>query len=268
MSVDASESELPPSRPWVSVERRGKVAIVRIDRPRVNALSIELLEQLDEVFVSLSQELPGAVVIWGGDRVFAAGADITELAGSEQATLLSEAFSRAFDAIAAFPRVTIAAVCGVALGGGCELALACDLRVAGANTRFGLPEVLLGIFPGAGGTQRLSRLIGPGRAKDLIFSGRSVSAEESLAIGLVERVVESELVFETAVKLAEEFAHGAIVAQSLAKLAIDRGSDLSLTEGLALERELFMRVLNTNDAQRGIASFLANGPGKAEFFGD
>lgn len=269
MSNQAAESnEAVNSAGLVSFERRDKVVIVTIDRPKVNALSIQLVEQLAGVLEAVMLDPPGAVLLWGGERLFAAGADIDELADPDRRGQLVAALARAFDALAALPRVTIAAVRGVALGGGCELALACDLRVVAADARLGFPEVLLGIFPGGGGTQRLTRLVGSGRAKELIFSGRSVRADEALAIGLVERVVEPALVLDTAIELAEELARGAVVAHSLAKEAIDRGADLPLSEGLALERELFMRVFETSDARRGIESFRAHGPGKATFSGD
>ena len=269
MSSPADESnDAGGSAGVVSLERRGKVAIVSIDRPKVNALSTQIMERLAEVVDELVLDPPGAVVVWGGERIFAAGADIDELADPSQREALVTALARAFDAIAALPRATIAAVRGLALGGGCELALACDLRVVASDARLGLPEVLLGIFPGAGGTQRLTRLVGSGRAKEMIFSGRSVRADEALAIGLVERVVEPAFVFDTALELAEELARGAVVAHGLAKQAIDRGADVPLSAGLALERELFMRVLETNDARRGIESFLAHGPGKAMFSGN
>jgi enoyl-CoA hydratase len=264
--VDESNDAVSPAG-VVSLERRGKVAIVSIDRPKVNALSIHLVGQLAEVLEEMMLDPPGAVVLWGGERIFAAGADIDELADPSRRETLITALARAFDAIAALPRATIAAVRGLALGGGCELALACDLRVVASDARLGLPEVLLGIFPGAGGTQRLTRLVGSGRAKEMIFTGRPVSADEALAIGLVERVVEPAFVLDTALELAEELARGAVVAHGLAKQAIDRGTDLPLSAGLALERELFMRVLETNDARRGIESFLAHGPGKAMFTG-
>jgi len=252
----------------VQVERRAEgVAVVRLENPKVNALSTELLRQLETAAQRLTDEPPGAVVVWGGDRVFAAGADISEFGGPEEAARIGHQFLLAMNAIADIPRVTIAAVSGVALGGGCELALACDLRIASTRARFGQPEVLLGIIPGGGGTQRLPRLVGPSRAKDIIFSGRQVDADEALRIGLVDRVVEPDALLDEAVAWAQSFASGAVLAHALAKRAIDRGLDITLNGGLDLEQQLFTEVFGTDDARSGVKSFLADGPGKAKFTG-
>ncbi|TML37519.1 MAG: enoyl-CoA hydratase/isomerase family protein [Actinobacteria bacterium] len=253
---------------FVSVERRSDgVALVRLDRPKMNALSVEVLRQLGAVTSELDADPPGAVVVWGGERIFAAGADIEEFGGPERAAEIGGWFRRALDGLAALPRVTIAAVNGYALGGGCELALACDLRLAADNARLGQPEVLLGIIPGGGGTQRLARLVGPARAKDLILSGRQVPAEEALGMGLVDRVVAADRVLEEALAWAASFASGAVVAQGLAKQAIDRGLDGPLGRGLGLEQELFAEVFATDDARIGIDAFRREGPGKARFTG-
>jgi enoyl-CoA hydratase/carnithine racemase len=241
---------------------------VRIDRPKVNALSRLLLDDLAATFDAFGEELPGAVVVWGGERVFAAGADINELAEPSQAVELLASFRRAFDTIAAFPRATIAAISGYALGGGMELALACDLRVASVAARLGQPEILLGLIPGAGGTQRLARLVGPARAKDLVLTGRQVGADEALRIGLVDRVVAADDALTDALALASELAAGAVAAHGLAKRAVDVGVELSLADGLTLERELFEKVLATTDARVGMASFLRDGPGRARFVGE
>src|SRR5215207_11452177 len=159
----------------VRVERRDDgVAVVRLDNPKVNALSSTLLAQLEVVAKDLTADPPGAVVVTGGDRVFAAGADISEFSGPEEGRRIGAAFREALSAVAAIPRFTIAAITGVALGGGCELALACDWRICAENARLGQPEILLGIIPGGGGTQRLPRLLGAARAKELILTGRQV----------------------------------------------------------------------------------------------
>jgi enoyl-CoA hydratase/carnithine racemase len=163
--------------------------------------------------------------------------------------------------------VTIAAVSGVALGGGCELALACDLRIASTRAKFGQPEILLGIIPGGGGTQRLPRLIGPARAKDMILTGRTVDADEALRIGLVDEVVEPDALFDRAIERAAALAKGPLVAHGLAKRAIDRGLDITLGGGLDLEQQLFVEVFRTDDAQAGVSSFLEHGPGQAKFRG-
>ncbi|MHB8466261.1 MAG: enoyl-CoA hydratase/isomerase family protein [Acidimicrobiales bacterium] len=250
--------------PVETTRRDDGVAVVRIDRPKANALSIELLGELASAAHALTEDPPGAVVVWGGERIFAAGADIAEFASSARDSV-GPAFRSALDAVAAIPRVTIAAVHGYALGGGCELALACDFRVAAPSATFGQPEILLGIIPGGGGTQRLARLIGAGRAKDLILSGRRVDATEALAIGLVDRVDPSA--FEAAVAWAAAFARGPVVAHALAKRAIDAGLDGPLAAGLDLEQSLFAAVFDTEDAATGVRSFLEHGPGKAEFRG-
>ncbi len=255
-------------QPLVTVERRDDdVAVLRIENGKVNALSSGLLDQLEGAAQALIDTPPGAVVVTGGDRIFAAGADISEFGGPDEARTIGSHFLRALNAVADIPRPVIAAVSGVALGGGCELALACDLRVASDRARFGQPEILLGIIPGGGGTQRLPRLVGPARAKDLIWSGRQVDAAEALAIGLVDRVVPADEVFPSALEWAGELARGAVVAQGLAKRAIDRGLDVSVGSGLELEQELFVQVFATDDARTGVASFLEHGPGKARFTG-
>jgi enoyl-CoA hydratase len=207
---------------------------------------------------------------------FSAGADIAEFtvdgAGADlvdptTALAISEGFRETLDAVAAIPRLTIAAITRYALGGGCELAMACDLRVLGESAKLGQPEILLGIIPGGGGTQRLARLVGPARAKDIIITGRQVGAEEALAIGLADRVVPDDEVFSAARALAAEAARGPVVAHAMAKHAIDDGLDGPLAAGLTLESELFAQVFATADATAGVRSFLADGPGKATFSG-
>jgi enoyl-CoA hydratase/carnithine racemase len=255
-------------QPLVLIERRDDgVAVVQIDNPKVNALSSEVLRQLRAAAESLTDQPPGAVVVTGGPKVFAAGADISEFGGPDEARLIGGLFLDAMNAVAAIPRPTIAAVSGYALGGGCELALACDFRVASTKAKFGQPEILLGIIPGGGGTQRLARLVGPARAKDLIFTGRQVRADEALRIGLVDRTAEPEALFDDAFSWATELARGATAAQGLAKQAIDQGLDRSLTAGLDLEQQLFVEAFATDDARIGVASFLEHGPGHATFTG-
>lgn len=251
----------------VTTERRSDgVAVVRLDNGKVNALSTALLGELAEAAAALTADPPGAVVITGSERMFAAGADIGEFGGPEEAVVIGNAFRGALDAVAAIPRATIAAVAGFALGGGCELALACDLRLCGASARLGQPELLLGIIPGGGGTQRLARLVGPSRAKDMILSGRQVGADEALRIGLVDRVVDGD-VLAAAVAWAAELASGAVGAQALAKRAIDDGLSGALRDGLSLEHDLFVEVFRTDDARIGVESFREHGPGKATFTG-
>jgi len=256
------------TEPLVAVERGDDgVALVRLQNGKVNSLSTDLLRQLRAAAEDLTANPPGAVVVTGSERIFAAGADISEFGGPEEGREIGTLFLEALNAVAAIPRMVIAAVSGPALGGGCELALACDLRIAGDTARFGQPEILLGIIPGGGGTQRLARLVGPAKAKDLVLSGRAVRADEALRIGLVDEVVPAAELLDHARARAAELAQGAVAAQALAKRAIDDGLDLSLAEGLDLEQDLFEEVFTTDDAAIGVASFLEHGPGKATFTG-
>jgi enoyl-CoA hydratase/carnithine racemase len=255
------------SEPFVHVERRPDgVALVRLDRPKANALSVDVLGQIFSVAAALHDDPPGAVVLWGGRRIFAAGAEIAELGGTG-ADAVGAAFSRALASLASLPRATVAAINGYALGGGLELALACDFRVCAEDSRLGLPEVLLGLLPGGGGTQRLPRLIGSSRAKELILTGRQVPADEALAIGLVNRVAAPDGVLDEALAWAATLARGPLVAHGLAKGAIDGGLEGSLADGLRAEQAAFSAVARTEDAGRGIASFAEHGPGRATFVG-
>jgi enoyl-CoA hydratase/carnithine racemase len=252
----------------VRVERRDDgVAVVTLDNPKVNALSMAVLARLQTVAEELTDDPPGAVVITGGTRIFAAGADIGEFGGPAEALVIGARFLSALNAVAAIPRVVIASVSGFALGGGCELALACDLRVASTRAKFGQPEVLLGIVPGGGATQRLARLVGGSVCKELICSGRKVGAAEALRIGLVNEVVEPDALHGRAIELAGTFAGGALAAQAMCKEAIDEGLQGSLHDGLLLEQDLFVRAFDTEDARIGLASFIEHGPGKAIFTG-
>lgn len=210
-----------------------------------------------------------AVVLYGGPKVFAAGADVKEMADWDHLTAIERTatLTSSFDAVARIPKPVIAAITGYALGGGLELALCADLRVAGDNAKLGLPEILLGIIPGAGGTQRLPRLIGPSRAKEMIFTGRFVNAEEALSIGLVDRVVAPDDVYDEALKLAQQLAAGPGIALRAAKNAINRGLEVDLQTGLEIERMQFAQLFATEDQKNGMDSFVENGPGKATFEG-
>jgi enoyl-CoA hydratase/carnithine racemase len=209
------------------------------------------------------------VVVWGGERVFAAGADIKEMAEMSYADMVKRSgpLQSSFSAVAAIPKPTVAAINGYALGGGCELALCADYRIAADDAKLGQPEVLLGVIPGAGGTQRLSRLVGPSKAKDLIFTGRFVDAAESLQIGLVDKVVPAAEVYDAAVAWASQFSNGAPLALRAAKEAIDTGLEVDLHTGLEIERQQFAGLFGTEDRSIGMKSFVANGPGKAAFKG-
>ena len=252
----------------VLLERRPDgVAVVTLNNPKVNALSQAMLARIKEIALDLTANPPGAVVITGGERIFAAGADISEFGGTAEGDRIGLGFHSALDAVAAIPRFVIAAVSGYALGGGCELSMACDYRIAGEKAVFGQPEVLLGIIPGGGGTQRLPRLVGPSRAKEIMVTGRQVKAEEALAIGLANEVVEPDALMTRALELAGTIASGATVATRLIKQAVDQGMETDLASGLALELQLFEEVFHSTDSQIGVASFLEHGPGKATFTG-
>lgn len=251
------------------------VDVVTLSNGKVNALSTDVLAELRAVVGSLAEDGARAVVITGGPRVFAAGADITgfaerageepfAVAAPERVAEIGAAFLDTLNDVAALECPTIAAVNGVALGGGCELALACDFRIAASGARFGQPEILLGIIPGGGGTQRLARLVGPARAKDLVLSGRTVDAEEARSIGLVDAVVEGDAL-AAAVDRAAAYARGPRTALRLAKRAVDAGLEVSLAEGLLLEQGLFVDSFAAEDARTGVRSFLREGPGKADF---
>jgi enoyl-CoA hydratase/carnithine racemase len=244
------------------------VAVVRLDHPKVNALSTALLAQLHAIATQLTDDPPGAVVVTGGERLFAAGADISEFGGPDEARTVGGAFRDALDAVAAIPRATVASVSGFALGGGCELALACDFRIASERAVFGQPEILLGIIPGGGGTQRLARLVGPARAKDLIFTGRQVKASEALAIGLVDEVVAPDQLEARTRERAAALARGAVVAQGSCQDGHRSGPrHHAWPKASASNSSCFVEVFRTQDAATGVASFLEQGPGNATFEG-
>ena len=246
------------------------VATIHLQRPPMNALNTQLQEELRAAAGQLSAaDAVRAVVIYGGERVFAAGADVKEFALMNHTQMMCDAerLSTSLDALARIPKPVIAAVTGYALGGGCELALTADFRISADDARWGQPEILLGIIPGAGGTQRLPRLIGPAKAKDLIYSGRFVGAAEALAIGLVDVVVPKAEVYSSALALAAKLAKGPALALRAAKAAIDGGLDSDLTSGLRLESHLFASLFATEDRAIGMASFIESGPGKATFTG-
>ena len=255
---------------FVSIDVTDGVAVLRLDRPKMNAISIQVQSDLREAAAELGErDDVRAVVLWGGERVFAAGNDVKEMADLTYSDMVkvSTSVSSATTAIARIPKPVIAAVNGYALGGGCELALCADLRFAAEDAVFGQPEVLLGIIPGAGGTQRLTRLVGTAKAKDIIFTGRFVKADEALTIGLVDQVVPADEVYAEAVKWAGQFAHAASYALRAAKEVIDRGLEVDLDTGLELERQQFAALFATRDRSIGMDSFVQNGPGKAEFEG-
>ena len=246
------------------------VATLRLNRPPMNALSAAVQADLAAAAAQVaSDQTVRAVVLYGGQKLFAAGADIKEMSGTSYAQMTRDSarLQDTLTAVAKIGKPVIAAVTGYALGGGLELALCADFRVLGESAKVGQPEILLGLIPGAGGTQRLPRLIGPAKAKDLIFSGRFVAAAEALAIGLADKVVPDDEVYPAARELAAAYAGGPAIALAAAKRAIDLGLETDLGTGLELERLSFAGLFATEDADAGMRSFLENGPGKASFSG-
>ena len=254
----------------VRLEVDGGIATIRLDRPKMNALNAAVQEEIRQAAVEAADRKDvAAVIVYGGEKVFAAGADVKEMQAMSYTDMVdrSAALQSSFGAVAAIGKPTLAAITGYALGGGCELALCCDFRVAGAGAVLGQPEILLGIIPGAGGTQRLARLVGPARAKDLIFSGRFVAAPEALAIGLVDEVVPDDDVLAAARRRLARYVGGPAYALRAAKEAIDRGLETDLATGLEIERALFAGLFATRDRAVGMTSFVEHGPGKAVFEG-
>ncbi|MEU8822903.1 enoyl-CoA hydratase-related protein [Streptomyces sp. NPDC048636] len=252
----------------VNLEVADGVATFRLDRPPMNALDVATQDRLRELAAEVTRrDDVRSVVIWGGEKVFAAGADIKEMREMDHAAMVarSGALQESFTAIARIPKPVVAAVTGYALGGGCELALCADFRIAAENAKLGQPEILLGLIPGAGGTQRLSRLVGPSKAKDLIFTGRQVKADEALTMGLVDRVVPAEEVYEQARAWAAKLAQGPAIALRAAKESVDRGLETDLDTGLTIERGWFAGLFATEDREIGMRSFVEDGPGKAKF---
>ncbi|MBV7244153.1 enoyl-CoA hydratase/isomerase family protein [Streptomyces sp. MW-W600-10] len=252
----------------VTLEVRDGVGTIQLDRPPMNALDVAIQDRLRELAEEATRrEDVRAVILYGGEKVFAAGADIKEMQAMDHAAMVlrSKGLQDAFTAVARIPKPVVAAVTGYALGGGCELTLCADYRIAADNARLGQPEILLGLIPGAGGTQRLARLIGPSRAKDLIFTGRMVKAEEALTLGLVDRVVPAAEVYEQAHAWAAKLAKGPALALRAAKESIDAGLETDLDTGLTIERNWFSGLFATEDRERGMRSFVEEGPGKATF---
>jgi len=268
-------------QPLVRLEVADGVGTILLQRPPMNALDTSMQEQLRAAAGEAARRRDvAAVVVYGGERVFAAGADIKAMQEMSYTDMVdrSAALQSAFTAVADIPKPTVAAITGYALGGGCELALACDFRVAGRSARLGQPEILLGIIPGAGGTQRLARLVGPARAKDLIFTGRLVDADEALRIGLLDEVVDEgsddqapaagrSAVYAAAVRRVSCYVGGPAYALRAAKAAIDRGLEVDLATGLEIERLQFAGLFATRDRDIGMAAFVAKQRGPAPFEG-
>jgi enoyl-CoA hydratase/carnithine racemase len=255
---------------FVRLEVHSGVGTIRLDRPPLNVLNLQAQDELASAAAeAAATKSVRAVILYGGPGVFAAGADVAEMAAMSHLDMVERAgpLQAAFTAVASIPKPVVAAINGYALGGGCELALCADVRFAGTSAVVGQPEILLGVIPGAGGTQRLARLAGPSIAKDLIFTGRQVRADEALAINLVNRVLPDESVFDEAVRWATQFVDGPARALQAAKSSIDDGIDAEMDAALEIERREFSALFATRDRTLGMQSFLGNGPGKAKFVG-
>lgn len=247
----------------IFVEKQAGIALITIDNPPVNTLSADVIEQLSETMVDMEKDIEvRAVIITGsGEKAFVAGGNIKEFPhwigkGKKLAEEKSLWLQRPLNLIDQLSKPTIAAINGLALGGGCELALACDLRMMEEHAQIGLPEIKLGLFPGAGGTQRLTRLIGEARAKELMFTGDPITANQALQFGLVNKVVPQAEVVEEAFKMARKISSYSMPALSLMKKAIKEGRKTSLDEGLAIEAKYFGEVFQTEDVKEGISAFI------------
>lgn len=256
---------------FVTLEVSEGIGTIRLARPPMNALNRQVQDELRAAAhqATVDSEVK-AVIVYGGEKVFAAGADIKEMAEMDFARIsdVIADMQTAIAAVSEIPKPTVAAITGYALGGGLEVALSADRRIAGDNVKVGVPEILLGIIPGGGGTQRLARLIGPSKAKDMVFTGRFVGVDEAHGMGLIDEVVAPDDVYDAAWAWASQFTGAAGRALAAAKAAIDEGLDADLNIGLKIEQHLFASLFATKDRTIGMESFIANGPGKAQFTGE
>jgi enoyl-CoA hydratase len=246
----------------LKLEQDGRVVRVRLHRPEVlNALDTELMTELVDALTPLDHDPDvGCFVITGSDRVFAAGADIKEMAEKSTADMISEDYFAGWEAFAALRTPKIAAVAGYALGGGCELAMMCDVIIAADNATFGQPEITLGVIPGIGGTQRLTRLVGRAKAMDMILTGRLIDAEEADRIGLVSRVVPAERLLAEANAVAEQIAGYGKLAVTAARDCVDRALETGLNDGIRYERRVFHALFATKDQKEGMRAFREKRP--------
>lgn len=254
----------------VPIDLPDGVAVVRLDRPKVNALNLQLSQELLEAATVL-EDRPDirAVVVWGGPRIFAAGADIAAFPvgeGHRDPSDMVDPLNEALLRLEALPQITVSAVNGVALGGGCELSMATDFRVCGESSNFGQPEILLGIIPGAGGTQRLTRLVGMTKSKEIGYTGRMIPAAEAVEIGLASSVHPDDQVLAAAVEMVAQFVDGPAALANV-KRSIQDGYALDIADAIAVEKREFVASFQTDDAVIGIQSFLESGPGNADFTG-
>ena len=246
----------------IIVETHGAVGLVRLDRPKaLNALSRQLVTELNAALDAFEADAAiGAIVLTGSEKAFAAGADIREMQPLSYVDLIQNDFVAAWERLAAVRKPVIAAVSGFALGGGCELALMCDIVIAAESAKFGQPEVTLGLMPGAGGTQRLARAVGKAKTMDMVLTGRLIDAAEAERIGLVSRVVPAAELMDTALAVAAKVAGLARSSALLAKEAVNRAFETPLSEGIRTERRLFHSLFATEDAREGMAAFVEKRP--------
>ena len=250
----------------IIVETKGRVGIIRLNRPQaLNALNMALKAELGQAISAYeADDNIGCLLLTGSDKAFAAGADIKEMADKDFADVFLGNFAATWDRVAHARKPVVAAVAGFALGGGCELALHCDLIIAADNAKFGQPEIKLGIIPGIGGTQRLTHAVGKAKAMDLILTGRMMDAEEAERAGLVARVVPLASLVEEAVKVAETIASMSLPSVLAAKEAVNRAFEVSLAEGVRFERRVFHSLFATADQTEGMNAFIEKRPAKFE----
>ncbi len=247
---------------YVLVQQEGRVGVVQLNRPQaLNALNAALMDELVAALQAFDADAEiGCIVITGSEKAFAAGADIKQMAQASVVEMLDSPFIGYWDKLGRIGKPIVAAVSGWCLGGGCELAMACDLIVAAESAVFGQPEINLGIIPGAGGTQRLTRAVGKSVAMDMVLTGRRLSAQEALQFGLIARVLPSEGFAEAAVAMAAEIAAKSPIALRIAKEAVNHAFELPLAEGVHLERRLFNMLFATEDQKEGMAAFVEKRP--------
>jgi len=248
----------------ILTETKGHVGIIRLNRPQaLNALNRALVSELNEAIAAFeSDSAVGCMIITGSDKAFAAGADIKEMADKSFIDVLMGDFAGSWDGAAHARKPIIAAVAGFALGGGCELAMQCDMIIAADNAKFGQPEIKLGVIPGIGGTQRLTRAVGKAKAMDLVLTGRMMDAAEAERSGLVARVVPAASLMDEAMKVAETIASMSLPSVVVAKEAVNRAFETSLAEGVRIERRLFHSLFATEDQKEGMAAFVEKRPPK------
>ncbi|MFZ5691332.1 MAG: enoyl-CoA hydratase [Pseudomonadota bacterium] len=250
----------------VQVETHGRVGLIRLHRPQaLNALNAELAGELNAAINAFeADEGIGCIVITGSDKAFAAGADIKEMASKNYMDAFMDNFAAGWDAAARARKPVIAAVAGFALGGGCELAMQCDMIIAADNAKFGQPEIKLGVIPGIGGTQRLTRAIGKAKAMEMTLTGRMMDAAEAERSGLVARVVPAASLMDETMKIANTIASMSLPAVMMAKEAVNRSFETTLAEGVLFERRVFHSLFATADQKEGMAAFVEKRPAKFE----